>query len=638
MSRAQSPADAAAMKVSEWKKDFPLFAEEVLKIRTKDGGLVPFRLNRAQRRVWSLIKEDLDAQVPVRLYLLKARQLGMSTFTEGLAYWYLTLNTHRDGLVVSHDTDSAARIFSMLQLMYQEAPPEVRPMRRISNRREIWWANANYPQDMSDNPGLQSRVLIATADNRNFGVSGTIQFAHLSEFARYPGVNRQIAETMKTFRQAVPRRPWTFVIYETTAKGFNMGKDVWDDPHNGIRKIFLSWVADETYTHHTPLHPDELERRPEGRYGDELSIQTHVVRELTMWYPGEAQDSEWLRVESRKRLAWRRLQIDEEFDGDKAVFRQEHPITAEEAFVTSGTSVFDVAKLIDVRDAVEASPPNVASFAFRKRARDFELSQSRTEMFQHGNDKRRRSRAFSATIGAGDVRVYANPEPGRDYVIGADVSEGYDTSDYSAAQVLRIPDMVQVAVAQTHTDPDDFADYLAALARIYNDAYIAVEVTGSGLSTQLRLSKALRYPRVYRREVFDQATNKMTRKQGWSTNRASKPIMINDLKAAIRDGLVVVKDVPTIDELMAYVQLDDTGKTGAASGYDDLVTSLAIAWQMMKQTGIVPSLSANPPSGTKRDVPYMSLIWWEQQLDKAALGSASNALGHDDRGKVGGGW
>jgi len=634
--KKRTPADEAAIQLMRWKNDFPAYAAEVLKIRTKEGGLVPFRLNRAQLRVWDLIKEDMDANRPVRLYLLKARQLGMSTFTEGLGYWYLTLNTHRDGLIVAHDTDAASRIFSMMQLMWQEAPEAVRPMRRISNRREMWWANASYPQDGSDNPGLQSRVLIATADNRNFGVSGTLQFAHLSEFARYPEVNSNIAETMKTFRQAVPRKPGTFVIYETTAKGFNMGKDVWDDDHNGIRKVFLSWVADDEYTSPEPLAVDELEQRPEGRYGDEEQVRTSVLKELEFWYP-EMATPEWLSRESLKRLRWRREQIDQEFDGDKGVFRQEHPVTAQEAFVTSGTSVFPVSKLTDRKTALEVNRPPITAYAYNKRAQNFEHSPSRTRMFQV-DENLARMRAFAAAIGAGDLRVYAPPQHSYRYAIGADVSEGYSTSDYSAAHVIRIPDMVQVAVAQLHIDPDDFGDYLAALGKIYNTAWIAIEVTGSGLTTQLQLSKRLYYPKMYRRQVFDKASSRSELKYGWSTNRATKPLMINELNGVLRDDLLVIQDVPTIDELSTFVQLDDTGKTGAASGKDDLVTSLAIAWQMIIQMGAVPSLGKQEATSSLGAVPKGSFAWWENAIDNYDAIKSGDIIGRGRNFGDVGGW
>jgi len=637
MSNIQNPADAAALQVLRWKEDFPSYAEEILKIRTKAGGIVPFKLNRAQRHVWKLIKQDIDAKRPVRIFLLKARQLGMSTFSEGIGYWFLTLHTHRDGLVVAHNADAAQGIFSMMQLMWAESPEAVRPLRRISNRREMWWANPSYPQDGSGNPGLQSRVTIATADNKNFGVSGTIQFAHLSEFARYPEVNNDISATMKTFRQAVPRMPGTFVIYETTAKGLNLAYDVWMDQHNGIRKVFISWIADDTYTMPKPLDEKDLEDRPEGRYGDELEIRDYIIRELEFWYEEKAKDPSWLLYESLKRLAWRRAQIDEEFDGDKTLFRQEHPITPQEAFITSGNHVFSIAKLSDISDKLIENPPNVDLFAFDKQARRFYRSKGRSRLFQ-SNNKLSRDRAYEVAIRAGDLRVYELPQEGVRYAIGADVAEGYDDRDYSAAHVIRIPDFTQVAVAQIRIDPDDFANYLATLGYMYNRAWIAVEITGSGLATQLALKKNNRYPMLYRRQVFDSTNRSLQTKYGWSTNRASKPIMINVLKGVFRDDILILRDLPTIREMMSYVEIEH-GKTGAATGNDDLVMALAIAWQMVEQLGVTQNLRVvdgkkfleNPPP----EKTYGTLAWWERIIDKQA---EFDALGQRDYGEVGDGW
>ena len=42
------------------RSDFPFFAEKCLKIRDKDGGLVPFRLNAAQQYAHQRIEEQKE--------------------------------------------------------------------------------------------------------------------------------------------------------------------------------------------------------------------------------------------------------------------------------------------------------------------------------------------------------------------------------------------------------------------------------------------------------------------------------------------------------------------------------------------------------------------------------------------------
>lgn len=62
------------------------YIESCLKIKTKSGTVVPFRLNDAQRKLYAVAKRQQDAGKPVRLIILKARQLGFSTLTEGLIF------------------------------------------------------------------------------------------------------------------------------------------------------------------------------------------------------------------------------------------------------------------------------------------------------------------------------------------------------------------------------------------------------------------------------------------------------------------------------------------------------------------------------------------------------------------------
>jgi hypothetical protein len=67
---------------------------------------------------------------------------------------------------------------------------------------------------------------------------------------------------------------------------------------------------------------------------------------------------------------------------------------------------------------------------------------------------------------------------------------------------------------------------------------------------------------------------------GWRTDRKTKPIIINNLQTAIREGDIVDLDITFIRECMTYVR-DDQGHTDAQEGmYDDTVMAKAIALQM----------------------------------------------------------
>ena len=55
------------------------YIESCLKIRTKSGAVVPFCLNAAQQKLYAVAKRQQDEGKPVRIIILKARQLGFST-------------------------------------------------------------------------------------------------------------------------------------------------------------------------------------------------------------------------------------------------------------------------------------------------------------------------------------------------------------------------------------------------------------------------------------------------------------------------------------------------------------------------------------------------------------------------------
>lgn len=64
------------------------FIEENLVIRTKDARIVPLRLNPAQERLYAALETQRAAGRPMRVIILKARQLGYSTLGEMLTFQY----------------------------------------------------------------------------------------------------------------------------------------------------------------------------------------------------------------------------------------------------------------------------------------------------------------------------------------------------------------------------------------------------------------------------------------------------------------------------------------------------------------------------------------------------------------------
>jgi hypothetical protein len=163
------------------------------------------------------------------------------------------------------------------------------------------------------------------------------------------------------------------------------------------------------------------------------------------------------------------------------------------------------------------------------------------------------------------LHIFKLPEPGLDYVFGADVSEGVG-EDWSTATVIDRESWEQMAEIHVQAEPDLFGNWLADLA-IYYQAMTGIERNNHGHTTIA--SFKLVAPFLLVRGHDDRF--------GWLTNIKTKPVMIDRLAVALRDNLVTIRSAPALAEMRIYQKLNN-GDTAAPSGYfDDRVMAWAIA-------------------------------------------------------------
>ena len=185
---------------------------------------------------------------------------------------------------------------------------------------------------------------------------------------------------------------------------------------------------------------------------------------------------------------------------------------------------------------------------------------------------------------AGCVRIYAMPEKGVPYVIGADTAgEG---SDSFVAQVLDNRTGVQVAQLRGKFDEDVFARQVYCLGIYYNTALIGIETNFSTYPV-MELER-LRYPKQYVRESIDDYTHKIKQSFGFLTNTKTRPVIIAELIKASRDDITIVNDETTLQEMLTFVRNEETLKPEAEAGaHDDCVMSLAIAHYIRPQQSYI---------------------------------------------------
>lgn len=527
------------------KNDFEWYTKNFLKIRDKKSRLVDFKLNDAQRILLEKIKEDKEKGKPLRYIILKARQLGFSTFTEGFIYWDTTTNEYKNSLIIAHEDKATQNLFSMSKLFYEECPPAIQPMKKYSNEKALVFENPTADvEEKKKNPGLRSKITVATAGTSDTGRSGTFHNVHVSEIAFFPNPKN----TMTALMQCVPDEANTLVVMESTANGVGgYFYDMWNsavEGRNDFTPLFFPWFMDSEYTKEfeTKEQREEFENRINAVIVDSTGRKTHTEE-----YQLKRQFNLTL-----EQLYWRHKIIENKCGGDIEMFHQEYPSTPQEAFIASGRPKFDV-----------------------KALKEYELGCLEPKII--GDLKPKKDKFIIEDNEKGNLKIWQLPRPDTLYYIGCDVAEGLITGDYSVAIVLD-DKLQEVAKWRGHIDPDLFGDLLVDLALFYNEAYLAIESNNHGLTTIKQVIRR-EYYNLFYSKGYDKINNEITRKVGWQTTLKTKPLMIDKLAEFIRERLFYIKDIDVINEMYTYV-IDERGRTNAQSGkHDDCVMATGIALQ-----------------------------------------------------------
>jgi hypothetical protein len=530
--------------------DFEFWCATCCKIRTKVGTIVPFELNRVQKRFLEVIDRQLKTRGYVRIVVLKARQQGLSTLIMAWQYWWLTHHVAQKGLVMAHEAESTTSLFDMYRRCHENQPDLIRPVTKYSSRTELVFQK------------LDSALRVATAGGRGVARGETLTTTHLSEVAFWPVAfaNQNFSGLIK----AVPQVAGTAVFVESTANGLT-GKfrEVWTgavEGKNEFEAFFSAWMESDEYR--LPAS------QPFSRTFDEVQLADYTQKHYGI-------------VLDDDQLQWRRVEIAR--DGIE-MFHQECPSDADEAFISTGAPVFDP-DTVSKRLKLVGEPKSkwlVTNGAITENAAgELLVYVEHAERDTHGHL-------------TGEI-VLANPK--ETYVIGADVGLGIrpdperkkSGKDFSVAQILD-SQMRQVAVWRGYCHPDYFATILRTLGHKYNDALIAPERNNHGLLTCVRL-RDLHYSNIYCEEVEGRLDEEDTINIGVLTTEKLKPLMIDKLRAAIRKNEIQINDATTLKEMLSYVVTPSGRMEGDGDAHDDTVMALAIA------THIHEGLYTIPPVG-----------------------------------------
>lgn len=495
---------------------------ERLKIIDTRAHLIPFQLNWAQEEYLAEVERQYHQRKVIRVIVLKARQLGISTLTEAIMFLWCFMFRNTSGLVIAHEVDSAQHLLGMTQTYWDTYPFKRAYTTQYKSRNELSWVET------------RSALKVSTANNVDTGRSKTLQLLHASEIAFWD----KAVTTMGGLEQAFHYEPGTFGVLESTAKGVGgFFFDHWNAAVDGeieYKPLFFPWWRHPQYT---------------------FSYINRITGDIP---PLLSQLDEEERVLKRMgvdddHLMWRRWAIKNLCQNDLALFHQEYPSTPEEAFVATGYNVYPLHEL-----------------------------QACYEPIQHpiiGRLVRKGSQVEFVPDIAGPLKIYAYPSKDLDwgkYMVAGDPTR-ITTGDFAVGQVVNRRNYEQVAVWRGRIDGASFGEELAKLGMYYNQALLTCETTGAGYVAMGSLV-TMNYPNLYKHRYADKEPTVIATQYGWDTNQQRKEWMIGFLRKLLVERVLVLHDEQTFFEMRNYVTLPNGGYgPNSSSGYDDCVTSLAMA-------------------------------------------------------------
>lgn len=576
------------------KHDFYFFAYAYARIKNKDGGEdIPFLLNHAQL---GLTKEFESQRLhgelgSILVILLKCRQWGGSTDTDIYMgwiqiFWMINWNSN----IIGHQSSSSTQVFDMYEklmnaiptwLFYDIGEPfkeDPRKLRTSSTQNNIKYL---IPRSC--------KIQTGSARNPESCRSADAAMAHITEEAFFPNTTewtpqKVINAAVSSIRVTVPL---TFIVRESTPNGReNEFHDEWvransfdkDGKRLSIYKpYFVPWFHIEKYILPFKTEQEKIDfviwlykNREDEQYHGSYFWWLWEIKGATLegihWYVNECKKYN-------------------DLDG----MRQEYPSDDVEAFLFSGTTVFDPYKLKEMEEDCKGIEPIMVG--------DIE-----GDSYDAADDACMDNIRFIERSG-GPLKVWAGPDNSEivrhRYIVACDIGGSHKTSDFSDIVVLDRYDEIYGGVPEIvaewhgHCDADQLAMRCAQIAHFYNDAYLVIEnnTAYSRMNNTEGNQSELFFPILLPlyNNLYSASQSKLKKvkniemKWGFNTNKNTKVAVVKTMARIIRDGGYMERELAAIDECTYFLYYKQNDCYGAVAGkHDDRVMARAIALYVEK--------------------------------------------------------
>lgn len=554
-----------------------------------------FAFQAGQKILFNVIAELESRGIAIEIILAKARQLGMTTLVAGLELLKVMTSEGVSGVIASADRGKTKEMVSKTFYAYDNLQWWLRPLttRRVE----------------SDNGHIrfvgESRIVFQHGKQTNPIAMGSTPITyHLSEVSSYPNAEELIEVGL--FKCVHPS-PRVFGILESTCKGdtgwwhdtYWHSKDHWKRGGSRLMALFLPFFCgtdmypNRVWLRKSPIprdwKPDAVTRKMMAEA--ELYVQSNDVLDKVL-REGQGSTAEW-RMPREQAWYWEQNFLEHRGKGQEKTWFQEMPHTDTAAFQGSYDNVFGNELIAQVwttrRSAYDAyaivgqsiedrHDPLEEDIDYSEQFRPIVYNSRRGQtyrwelvpmLWEEPFDELREIRDDESHMGK--LFIWRHPEPGFDYAIGVDTSNGIgsDATVIAVARRGRNPTERDEQVAEFRSNKVSHVEayaWVAAISAYYakhmaattqhDEPYVAVEqVAAVGDTCQLQMAM-LGFHRFHKMTRYDSMPKDMrkskARKRGWFTHGWSRPILTDGFVTMVQNGWYVVQSPYTLREMSQW--------------------------------------------------------------------------------------
>lgn len=591
------------------KHDFPFYAYAYNFIKNKDGGqMIHFKLSYPQRYLLAILEDMRLSGVPIRIILLKARQWGGSTLVQLYIAWIQLL--HKESWysdIVAQDASTSRKIKAMYSKMLEKLPPwligcpDGAQLTFTPYEGSQLDSIITYGKGTNVTRARDTVITIGTYNNPNSGRGGDISCVHYSEVGLWEDTDgKKPEDIIRSISSSLLMAPLTVEVIESTANGmgnfFYRAYQAAKQGRSNRRAVFVPWFKIEKYTRPVEDKAAFAQWLLENKDNDNPPAGCLDAGRY-YWHL-------WTLGATFEAINWYILKRKDYIDHQDMM--AEFPSDDIEAFRNSGKNVFSAYHLDKLKETCR-EPLHVGEVQG-----DSVQGKQSLQNLHFTSDHN------------GQLKVWMLPQKlkhkiANRYLVVVDVGGRGKDADYSDILVIDRYWMMfggspeVVAEWHGHIDHDLLAWKAAQVAAFYDNAKLVIESNTietkdndtDGDQSELIFNRiAGVYDHLYVRRASEaKIAQGITTEYGFHTNRKTKPMIISNLVACVRDQSYIERNMDAIGEYAVYEKKENHCSFGAADGYhDDRVMTRAIGLHICFNEMDLPAIVKPKPKQEKKTV------------------------------------